>query len=218
VHEQGFIARLPQALAPTCLALDVPSGRMISRWVEGVLLVDLAATVTSDDLISYLRQLHLVLPDPQRAYDVNALVSEYAGSQPAGSGYAGKDAQRSQPQTVHTAPCHNDLNPWNIIVAPSGWVTLDWEFVGQNDPLFDLVALQQGLARPEHELPELAHALVGDTPELIERLNSAYLQFWRREQAWAQYQIRAGNDRMEIRQQVADAQQKLSDFALFQSP
>ena len=34
------------------------------------------------------------------------------------------------------------------MVTPDGWKTLDWEFFGLNDPLFDLVALHQGLELP----------------------------------------------------------------------
>ena len=41
-----------------------------------------------------------------------------------------------------------DLNPWNVIVTEARWETIDWEFVGNHDPLFDLITLHQGLNLP----------------------------------------------------------------------
>ena len=51
---------------------------------------------------------------------------------------------------------HNDLNPWNILCATDGWRTLDWEWVGTNDPLFDLVTLGLGVQVDHPTLVEMA--------------------------------------------------------------
>jgi aminoglycoside phosphotransferase (APT) family kinase protein len=37
-----------------------------------------------------------------------------------------------------TAPCHNDLNPGNILVTGDAAYFIDWETAGQADPFFDL--------------------------------------------------------------------------------
>ena len=70
-----------------------------------------------------------------------------------------------------------------MIVTEHGWVTLDWEFVGNNDPLFDLVALHQGLELPIESLTSLAHELTGELDSA--RLRSAFRAFWLREGGWA---------------------------------
>ena len=86
-------------------------------------------------------------------------------------------------QPAQTVTCHNDLNPWNILVTADGWVTLDWEFVGQNDVLFDLVSLHQGLALNVESLPDLASNWAQDlgTDYSSEGLSRAFGQFWLRE-------------------------------------
>jgi thiamine kinase-like enzyme len=105
------------------------------------------------------------------------------------------------------ATCHNDLNPWNILVTPEGWKTLDWEFVGRNDPLFDLVALHQGLQLDINTLPALATAFLPSCS--AKRLTRAFAHFWLREWCWASYQLRQGNRREEIVEQEREAKQQL---------
>ncbi len=203
VREHAWYADLPDDIGVRPIALNANNGQMISPWVEGELLVDVWHRFTVDDLLSYLKGLHARLPGLSVTYDVAELSQAFWPH--------GQLAVSAEPPTV-LATCHNDLNPWNIIVTDSGWLTLDWEFVGANDPLFDLVALHQGLELPAADLPELAVSYLAGaaTPEeAMRRLARAERNFWIRELGWAEFQLRHGNVREEIRDQVATARRRL---------
>ncbi len=204
-HEFNWYQHLPGRLGVQPVALDVASGIMISPWVEGPLLVDAWHTLGLDDLAAYLADLHARLPDPQRRYEVPGIcraLSATAGAPPPAPADSPREA------------CHNDLNPWNIVIGERGWITLDWEFAGSNDPLFDLVNLHQGLALENRALPELADLYFAQRGRprpaaLQQRLQWAYQAFWQRELCWAEYQLARGNNRDEIQQQLLDARSAL---------
>jgi thiamine kinase-like enzyme len=195
VYEDVWYRDLPDSFVKP-VVYDRSTGRMISRWVNGRLLADIPTEELSlEALAAYLRTLHGELPACARDYDLPALLHAYGSSVPAGLALE------------RTHACHNDLNPWNVIVTDRGWVTLDWEFAGNNDPLFDLVALHQGLALPREQLDDLAHLYLGTAAP--ERLERALRAFWLRELAWAEFQVREGNQRQGVIEQVAQAQDVL---------
>ena len=200
-HEQAWYNRLPHGIGIELIALDVSSGAMISKWMAGSLLADVADRVTSADLLRYLKTLHQRLPDPQRRYDVGTLCDQYWSV----------GAHSLSPSSV-SSPCHNDLNPANIIVTEGReWVTLDWESVGNNDPLFDLVGLYYGLERPRDGLADLATALA-QTDQVELRLRQAELAYWYREYAWANYQLKRGFYRSEFADQAAVSKRRLREL------
>ena len=192
VHEQAWYARMPAGLAPAPLALDAETGVMLSPWVDGVLLIDAWPSLRETDLIDYLTRLHAQIPADARTYDLAALMKAYACT----------DGEFAAPQlqAEHLITCHNDLNPWNVLITDDGWITLDWEFVGRNDPLFDLVSLHQGLELPSDTLAEFASLYLPE-PEVAGRLPKAERAFWLREYGWAHHQLNIGNARDEIRDQ-----------------
>ena len=201
--EQAFYGVLPRHTGADLVAFDVETGRMITRWIEGATLAEVFTDqFQEDDLVRYVKRLHSLLPTTTRIYDVveqAAMLSQATLL----------DAQDAADPTL-LVPCHNDLNPWNVIVTESDWKTLDWEFVGLNDPLFDLVALHQGLELPQDNLVQLTESFIGGKDEA--RLVSNLARFWTREFAWADYQLAHGNDREEIRQQLITAQTKLKSL------
>ncbi len=202
VHEGAWYARLPPDLSVTPLYLDSHTGVMLTPWVEGPLLIDIAASLTLTELADYLRGLHRALPDPDRFYDVAAICNSLVPEKKLPAGL-------NTTQRRHS-PCHNDLNPWNIIQTPHGWVTLDWEFVGLNNPLFDVVSLHQGLGLSPDSLAELASLYLGPGCVVDQgELDDIFRAFWTREWAWAEYQLNLGNDRTEIRQQQITARNAL---------
>jgi thiamine kinase-like enzyme len=191
---------------PEAVAFDPATGHLISRWVPGQLLADL--TVAGSQLVEYLRRLHADMPQLERDYDPVAEARRQLGRASAPS-WVEALAKRLHwaPETV--VVCHNDLNPWNVIRSPTGeWVTLDWEWAGRNDPLFDLVNLHQGADLEQDTLPTLAARYLG-APVRPARLHACLTAFWLRETLWAMAEVESGNDRPEIREQVRLGLEKL---------
>ena len=194
---------------PEVLAFDERSGRMVSRYQPGTLLSD--ADQSLERLAGYLRQVHRALPDSGRSYDPVALSRTYleVGAPPA---WAARMAKQLRWRPSVSAPCHNDLTPWNVIIPPEGpWVTLDWEWLGSNDPLFDLVTLHQGLLLSDDSLPVLAEQWQGSAVEEA-RLERCLEAFWLREFGWAHFERYHGNALPEIAAQQATAAERLRAF------
>jgi thiamine kinase-like enzyme len=186
------------AARPEIVAFDAETGHMISRWVPGTLLAD--ASPSPAALADYLRRLHAGMPTLTRVYDPLAQARAHLERAEAPRWLHELASElRWRPGTV--APCHNDLNPWNVIRTPDHqWVTLDWEWAGRNDPLFDLVTLHQGAGFGEAELGLMAERYAGGAvPEA--RLTACLIAFWLRETTWALAELAAGSDRPEIDEQ-----------------
>jgi len=233
-HDSEFVLRLPQAAShplygrhpyvnreleralyeadtpvhtPDVIAFDTTTGNMISRWLDGSLLAD--EPPSPDDMVRFIKRLHDALPGTSRVYDPLVLSREYlARGTPHADVLATLQRSRWSPPVVTT--CHNDLNPWNVIRHPRGtWITLDWEWFGANDPLFDLVTLHQGLGLDNRLLPELAEFLV-EAPVRPSRLADCLTAFWLREYAWAHAELIRGNAREEVEAQREFARERLS--------
>lgn len=182
-------------VTPELLALDPVSGDMISRWVPGTLLAD--STVSLGALAGYLADLHGRLPAVERDYHPVAHARAHLAEADAPA-WVHRLAADMAWRPEQTATCHNDLNPWNVIrTSERHWVTLDWEWVGRNDPLFDLVTLHQGAALDESALHDMARRYLGTVPPR-ERLQRCLTAFWLRETTWAMAELSAGNDRPEV--------------------
>lgn len=197
--EQAFYRQAQQVRTVSVVAFDTDLGLMLSRWQEGPLLSDEPAGI--DELVPYLQELHQGLPPSTRPYDPIALARGYlkVGSPPE---FITTLANRLEWRPLETRSCHNDLNPWNIIRATrDAWVTLDWEWFGDNDPLFDLITLHQGLLLDAESLPDLAAAFLQETNPAA-RLRQCYTAFWLREYAWAHAELAHGSERQEISDQL----------------
>ena len=151
----------------------------------------------------YIKKLHSQLPTTERRFDPLAQAKHFVDEAPIA---LPTGLRMDATQSLHRT-CHNDLNPWNVLVAEGGWLTIDWEQVGQNDPIFDLVTLHQGLFCPPDELNEVAKLFLPNCDDA--RLETAYRAFWLREWAWAKQQLVLGNERSEIAEQVEVAYERL---------
>jgi thiamine kinase len=124
--------------------------------------------------------------------------------------------ERMRAYTGDLVACHNDLNPWNVIVRaddPSTWVTLDWEFAGMGDPWFELSVLAHGLhldARAHAELiAAYAEASGFPAPDAARRVE-LHRNFLLREFLWAQLQAVMGNARPEVAAQLESTAARLT--------
>jgi thiamine kinase-like enzyme len=187
------------------VVLDIHSGELISRWLRGPLLAD--KPPAASELVHFLQHLHGRLPHCDRDYDPIRLANDYLQI-----GKPDRDivrlAARLHWLPEESRPCHNDLNPWNVVIGDTGWVTLDWEWFGNNDPLFDLVTLHQGLGFEAESLLPLAQELTSRV-QVEARITAALTAFWLREYAWAHAELAQGNKRAEIETQRDLARQRL---------
>lgn len=192
-------------IAPRVIAADRQRGDLITCWIEGTLLADSPAE--PDEAASYVKELHDTVPRGIRRYDPIGIVRDYARDAPL-SGVAAIVLRRIDWQLEATAGCHNDLNPWNVIRSGESWRTLDWEFAGDNDPLFDVVGLGHGMEYGDDALDALAAGYYRDRPG-DGRLLETRILYQLREHAWAVRQVRIGNPRDEVAAQVIDTEREL---------
>ena len=180
---------LELGIAPRVVAADPVRGDLITRWIDGTLLAEVHAE--PHEAAMYLRELHDIVPRGIRRYNAVQVVRDYARDAPV-SRMAAKALRQLDWSVTQTAGCHNDLNPWNVIRCGESWRTLDWEFAGDNDPLFDLVGLGYGMAYGEDAFDALVAAYYADRPS-DKRLVETRILYQLREHTWAQRQMRIGN-------------------------
>ena len=202
-------------IAPDVVAYDAELGHLLTRWIPGRLLAD--SPPDPAEAGAYLADLHTQLPTGLNRYDLTREVTTMFRR----AGHVDEAVldcfERTAWRPAVWRGCHNDLNPWNIVRTEAGsgglpFRTLDWESAGDNDPLFDLVGLCVGLDWG------MAHALAchdayrrdgRDIGATETRLKDTFRAFLIREYAWAQAQLAMGNERAEIRDQVATSREAL---------
>lgn len=67
------------------------------------------------------------------------------------------------------APCHNDLNPGNVLVAPDRLWLVDWDAAGSGDPFHDLATLGVFVLREPEQRERLLAAYLDREPNGVER-------------------------------------------------
>jgi Ser/Thr protein kinase RdoA (MazF antagonist) len=223
----------PRCSLSELIAFDSNSGCMISRFCGWPLLADTGG-VSGTQLGCFLAALHKTLAplapqlgqrgdkhtgmaatvtaDLAAACVPQTVLESWGSSMSLANEYADRRGTQAQ-------ACHLDLNPWNLLLEPrpgSDWLTLDWETLGLDDPLFDLASLVDGYALAQ-QLDRAAHRQLssealntyaikcgwGSIPEdVAEAVGKAFeaartLFSWR-EYSWAIARICEGNKRVEI--------------------
>ena len=196
--------------APDVVAFDLASGHLLTRWIDGTLLAD--SPVPPRTAAAYLQALHAEIPRGVRSYDPREAIRRDLAAADAPAPVAVTALERLDWTPTDLRGCHNDLNPWNVLRTERGWRTLDWEFAGDNDPLFDVVCLGRGLGYDEARLERLATAYYGASAVPSFRILDTRILFELREHAWAVRQIAIGNDRAEIRAQANTTERALRDL------
>ena len=209
-NELSTYQSLKENISPDLIAFDTDTGAMITCYTEGELLVDSPPDCHEPDkLVEYIKKLHHALPKTEKCYDMSALMRIYVPN------FNEKDFPEIKKLNQH-APCHNDLNPWNIIVNSDKWITLDWESFGLNDPVFDIVTLCAGLNSTDETLKDSVEQYCGTLES--QRLHYNLLAFWLREWGWAKHQISNGNNKTGIIEQEQISVARLKELMNNRSP
>ena len=205
VNEFQLYQSLEAKISPDLIAFDTDSGAMITCYAEGELLVDCPSSYHEPDmLVGYIKSLHSSLPRTEKCYDLSSLMSAYVPT------FNETDFPEIRKLEQYVS-CHNDLNPWNIIVNSSTWVTLDWESFGLNDPVFDVVTLCLGLNSTDTVLKDSVEQYCGTLDPI--RLFHNLISFWLREWGWAKHQISMANKKNGIIDQERISYAKLKELA-----
>ena len=203
-HAEARFLALPTA--PDVVAFDPCGGDLVTRWIDGTLLVESA--VAPAHAAACLRELHAQIPAGVARYDpLKAIRRDLDAAGPVAAAPAAALELGWAPAEI--CGCHNDLNPWNILQTGTAWRTLDWEFAGDNDPLFDLVCLGHGLGYDDTEMDVLAAAYLDVQDVAARRLLDTRIVFELREYAWARGQLALGSEREEVRAQAVAAEKSL---------
>ena len=205
-------------VAPDVVAHDALRGHLLTRWIPGRVLAD--SPPSPGEAGGYLADLHARIPLGLHRYDYNREVATmFQRARNVDSRVQACFEELAWRPAIWRG-CHNDLNPWNIIRVAGGrgaarFRTLDWESAGDNDPLFDLVGLCVGLDWDLEDALAFHDAYRRDGPDIgatAARLIDTFRAFLIREYAWASAQLATGNDRDEIRAQVATSRDALASW------
>ena len=209
------------AAAPDVVGYDAQTGHMLTRWIDGQILA--ACPPSPAEGGRYLAKLHAEIPAGIRRYDYQAEIESLLDDAVNPDRDVVSRFRNLAWSAFEHRGCHNDLNPWNVIRVSTGgeahsFRTLDWEFAGDNDRLFDLVGLGHGLEWPPEQLAACAEAYASTptgqawplhaTPR---RLADTVCAYRIREYAWAAGQIGVGNDRPEIIEQALAMRRAIVD-------
>ena len=133
-------------IAPGILYADVDKGILLTEYLPGTvwLASDLDHADAIDALADILRRIH-ALPLSGSRTDLNLFAARYVftlAEHKSLHEFALRcvDIVSSTPRRSTLACCHNDVVAGNIIGSPDAKV-IDWEYAGDNDPLFDLASV-----------------------------------------------------------------------------
>jgi thiamine kinase-like enzyme len=135
-----------RGLAPDVVYADGGAGIYLTRYLPGRAwrAGDLDDRKNLETLARLLRDVH-ALPVCGQTLDLAAAGERYAASIASHQGdeqFAGNCVEviRTIADGDLVTCCHNDVVAGNIIENERLWL-IDWEFAGDNDPLFDLASL-----------------------------------------------------------------------------
>ena len=216
-HERRYLDILDIDVAPEVVAYEADTGHMMTRWIDGRLLAH--DRPSPAEAGRYLAALHAAIPTGVREYDFATEIRSMLEDADADPDVVARFESLGW-TAAERAGCHNDLNPWNVIHVPpdagGGFRTLDWEFAGDNDRLFDLAGLSLGFEWTDAEISAAAAAYdatpTGQRQPLHAspaRIAETVCAYRIREYAWAVAQIAEGNDREPIRKQAATMRELL---------
>jgi aminoglycoside phosphotransferase (APT) family kinase protein len=167
VVRMGDLARAPREVACQRIAADLgvapriryadpETGVCIMERIDGHQLGGPPDPRRLEKVCRALRRLHEgpAFPSATKPVDVIAFfaarLAELGDELPPDLARAVDDASRATARWAESAPCHEDLNPNNILETEDGVVFVDWEVAGAGDPFVDLAQLGVfAFARPD---------------------------------------------------------------------
>jgi aminoglycoside phosphotransferase len=169
-----------RGLSPRVHYASARDGVCITDFVEGKTLGEWLRTTGGDcvdELGGLLASLHESPPFPPFVsipYACNAFAVTLAargGTNPFdGEHMALVEAMRAAlAPHVTEAPCHNDLNPGNVMVDGARMWLVDWDAAGMGDPFHDLVTPGVFVLRTPELRARLLRAYLGRDPTAVER-------------------------------------------------
>lgn len=176
-RELEIIGRAGEAgIAPAVLYVNVEAGILVTEYLRGKVWQDreLESHDNLEMLAGLLRRVHALPPCGSR-FDLERYARNYRETitgrpelEPFAS-YCVRVVQKRSPRDT-VACCHNDIVASNVIEF-DGLRLIDWEYAGDNDPLFDLASLigYHDLDQDRQRVLLGAYAGVNDA-ELAERL------------------------------------------------
>lgn len=190
--------------SPELIVYDHESNNLITRWVEGHVLAEQPIDPTA--AAGYLRRLHSEIPQGIRRYEpIELILSNYTSG---GIVFTPVLPILEEWKPGRLSGCHNDLNPYNIIVNGDQFTTIDWESAGDNDPIFDIVSICHGMRYSDEEFFTAASAY--GYPDLTMKfLLQTRIVYVAKEHSWAIDQLAANNPRPEVRRQIQEMEQIL---------
>lgn len=189
---------------------ELPAGHMVTRHVKGRHpLPDQRREEDLEASAALLKRVH-ALPRVSFHYDPFEVVLDYLERARRLGTRVPRPFERAaeEPwQSESTHFCHNDFNPWNLVLgATDAWV-LDWEWSGTGDPFFDVAGVVVTHELTPEDADRFLELYLGQAADgtIKRRLARAMRLYWLREGGWALLQVACGNQRHEIAQQLAAA-------------
>ncbi len=171
-HAAGFAPRVLYVDAELLLEEYVAG----PAWAEA----ELRDAAKLAELAAVLRRLH-ALPPTGRRFPLHAAARRYRATLRPGTDLRDADHWLAVVEALEPAGslccCHNDLAAGNIVSGAS-IVLLDWEYAGDNDPLFDLATVLEQNDVGSESASVLLDAYFGPDAGRhaagLERMRSAY--------------------------------------------
>ncbi|OJY22238.1 MAG: hypothetical protein BGO98_37240 [Myxococcales bacterium 68-20] len=170
-----------RGIAPALRHVDAGTGITIEAKIDGAPFRRGTPGAT-ERIAQALRLLHEGPSFPSSKMTTNDLVRHFDGEVRAratnGAGLPGSlvhavfEVSRATARFAETAPCHNDLNPGNILDASGRIYFIDWDTACAGDPFIDLAQLGVFSFSTPEARAELLEAYLGRTPSESERARS----------------------------------------------
>lgn len=170
-----------RGIGPELVWADEASGATLMAKVEDVLVGPARASAPGrrERLAGALRTLHEG-PALPGAGSVEEILAHFEGSlaargTPLSAPLAGvlRAALAAKKPSERRTPCHNDLNPGNVLETSERILFVDWETAGEGDPFVDLAQLTVFSLMPAEGRSALLEAYLGRAPTEAERRHAA---------------------------------------------